>query len=90
MNNLSEASSFAREIMGDSIDCLIITDTPGVSDKVPLNIASDADVYILMMKDDNLEEFDLSIEKIIPKIAGSNVLFIYRNGNTYTTLEGYN
>lgn len=87
---VTEASSLAREIMGDSIDCLIITDTPGVSGNVPLNVASDADVYLLMMKDDNLEEFHLSIEKIIPKIAGSNVLFIYRNGNTYTTLEGYN
>ncbi|WP_416187839.1 hypothetical protein [Clostridium perfringens] len=87
---ITEASSLAREIMGDSIDCLIITDTPGVSGNVPLNITSDADVYILMMQDDNLEEFHLSIEKIIPQIAGSNVLFIYRNGNTYTTMEGYN
>lgn len=87
---VTEASSLAREIMGDSIECLIITDTPGVSGEVPLNVASDADVYLLMMKDDNLEEFHISIEKIIPKIAGSNVLFIYRNGNTYTTSEGYN
>ncbi|WP_379142566.1 helix-turn-helix transcriptional regulator [Paenibacillus sp. sgz500992] len=87
---VTEASSFAREIMGNSIDCLIITDTPGVSGNVPLNVANDADVYLLMMKDDNDKEFHESIEKIIPKIAGSNVLFIYRNGNTYTTLEGYN
>lgn len=87
---VTEASSFAREIMGDNIDCLIITDTPGVSGDVPLTVASDADVYLLMMRDDNDKEFRLSIEKIIPKIAGSNVLFIYRNGNTYTTLEGYN
>lgn len=87
---VTEASSLAREIMGDSIDCLVITDTPGVSGDVPLNVASDADVYLLMMRDDNDKEFHLSIEKIIPKIAGSNVLFIYRNGNTYTTLEGYN
>lgn len=87
---VTEASSLAREIMGNTIDCLIITDTPGVSGDVPLNVASDADVYLLMMRDDNDKEFRLSIEKIIPKIAGSNVLFIYRNGNTYTTLEGYN
>ncbi|WP_238904388.1 hypothetical protein [Clostridium sp. YIM B02506] len=87
---VTEASSLAREIMGDNIDCLIITDTPGVSGDVPLNVSSDSDVYLLMMRDDNDKEFRLSIEKIIPKIAGSNVLFIYRNGNTYTTLEGYN
>lgn len=87
---VTEASSFARELMGDSIDCLIITDTPGVSGDVPLNVASDADVYLLMMRDENDKEFRSSIEKIIPKIAGSNVLFIYRNGNTYTTMEGYN
>ncbi|MGE7111163.1 hypothetical protein [Lysinibacillus sp. NPDC047702] len=87
---VTEASSFAREIMGDSIDCLVITDTPGVSGDVLLNVASDADVYLLMMRDENDKEFRLSIDKIIPKIAGSNVLFIYRNGNTYTTMEGYN
>lgn len=87
---VTEASSLAREIMGDRIDCLIITDTPGVSGDVPLNVSSDSDVYLLMMRDDNDKEFHSSIEKIIPKIAGSNVLFIYRNGNTYTTLEGYN
>ena len=74
----SRPSQLATEIMGNRIQSLIITDTPGVSGNVEgLENINDADLYLFMMRSDNLSEYEKSVKKMEPIIGGARVLFIY-------------
>ena len=87
---ISQASKYALELMGDD-DEIIIIDTPGVSGNINgLYNISDAQVYIFVMRPENSEEYAKSISKIIPVIAGSRVLFLYRMDESVDDCEEYN
>lgn len=74
-----QASDFAIQLMEPDENEIIVTDTPGVSGDVDgLQNISDASVYIFVMRPENAQEYATSIKKMLPVIAGSKVLFIYR------------
>lgn len=71
-------SELVLNIMGIKLNGLIITDTPGVSGNVEgLENINDADLYVFMMRSDNLSEYEKSVKKMEPIIGGARVLFIY-------------
>lgn len=76
---IARPSDWAVEkIMGENISKLIIIDTPGVSGDVEgLQNVNDADVYLFVMRPENNKEFATSVNKMIPIVAGSSVMYIY-------------
>ena len=88
----TEASELAMSIMDPNDEGLIATDTPGVfGEKVQcLHNVSDADLYLFVMSPATEEVFADGINKMLPVLAGSKIIFLYRMGTNVDDEEDYN
>lgn len=76
---VTEASEWAQSFFTKDDDYITVVDTPGVSGKYAASKhISNATTFLFVMRNENLDEFEQGVSKLMPVIAGSNVVFVYR------------
>jgi len=84
-------SAMSRRIMektGKKV--LVITDTPGASGDYTFEELGRQDIVIIAMRDENMQEFVGSINKIATMVGTNPVVYSYRTGEGVDDEEEYN
>lgn len=68
---------------------IILTDTPGLSGDYTFDSLGRQDVVIIVMRDENMQEFTNSIEKIASLVGTTPVVYIYRTNDNVTEDDEY-
>lgn len=63
---------------------LVLTDTPGLSGDYSFDSLGRQDLVIIAMRDDNMQEFSDSIERIAGLVGATPVVYVYRVGSGAT------
>ena len=83
-------SEMARRIMDKTgKQSIVLTDTPGVSGDYTFDSLSRQDVVIIVMRDENMQEFADSITKIAGLVGTTPVVYIYRTNDSVTEDDEY-
>ncbi|WP_157060249.1 AlpA family transcriptional regulator [Paenibacillus sp. P22] len=90
----SPASEFARRIMRtNSLDYLIITDTPGVAENYGVVPVEKADLVLFVLADSGMAEANKSfvtlVEAMAPLVASSKACFLYRTNSSCDDEDEY-
>lgn len=86
-------SEFSQEVLQEcELDSLQIIDTPGVSGNVEAARIAKSDLYVFLIKTDNIDEAQTIkniVEQIKAEVAISKVAFLYKKEGIYKTQNKY-
>ena len=87
---VAKPSEMSKRIMNRTgKKVLVITDTPGVSGNYKFKHLGRQDVIIITLRDENIDEFANSIEKIAELIGSSTLVYSYRISEPASDEEEY-
>lgn len=68
---------------------IILTDTPGISGDYSFESLGRQDIVVIVMRDENMQEFVQSIEKIAGLVGTTSVVYVYRTNDNVTENDEY-
>lgn len=68
---------------------IILTDTPGISGDYSFESLGRQDIVVIVMRDENMQEFVQSIEKIAGLVGTTPVVYVYRTNDNVTEEDEY-
>ncbi len=93
INIYEKPSCFCKELLRENgLETIKIIDTPGVSGQVEASKIAKSDVYLFLIKPDNMDEASTLkkiVEEIKSDVATSKVAFLYKKEGCYGDQQAY-